>query len=280
MDSLISLLLVVLALALATVAVLLLAAWRHQERILFQPPAGPFPELPGGAAARVSYAAVDGQPLFAYVVDPRTDTRSAPLRVVLAFHGNAEIAAWSIPWAREAARRTGAVVVLPEYRGYAGLPGQPTYAASTLDAGAALALAERMFGATPERTVLYGHSLGSAVAVELAQHAPPRALLLESPFSSARAMAGRMGVPVAGPLWGMISRIHFDSRARVATLDAPVWVVHGTRDVVIPARMGSEVHAAARRQGELLLVEGAGHNDVVERGGEAYWGWVARAVAR
>ena len=58
-----------------------------------------------------------------------------------------------------------------------------------------------------------------------------------------------------------------------------MWVAHGDRDLVIPVRMGREVFAAARHPGELLIVPGAGHNDVAEVGGEAYWGWLTRALA-
>jgi fermentation-respiration switch protein FrsA (DUF1100 family) len=78
--------------------------------------------------------------------------------------------------------------------------------------------------------------------------------------------------------WGLISRIHFDTVARVAELDTPVWVAHGERDLIIPTRMGRRVFEAARSKGELLLVPRAGHNDVPDTGGEAYWAWMAKAL--
>ena len=59
-----------------------------------------------------------------------------------------------------------------------------------------------------------------------------------------------------------------------------MWVSHGTRDLIIPSRMGQRVYAAAAHKGELLLVPGAGHNDVPEAGGDAYWRWLARALGR
>jgi len=229
--------------------------------------------------------------LFAYVVgrgaegggrsveEQRSDSAlRPPPPTLLVFHGNAEIAAWSLPWAREVARRTGAAVLLAEYRGYAGLPGRPTYAGSKLDARAAYEYARKTLGATPATTVVYGHSLGSAIGVELANDVKPRALLLESPFTSARAMAARLGVPGILPLWRAISRVHYDTRTHVAELDVPVWVVHGTHDMVTPVHMGREVFQAARRKGELLILEGVGHNDVVESGGERYWDWLERGM--
>jgi pimeloyl-ACP methyl ester carboxylesterase len=128
------------------------------------------------------------------------------------------------------------------------------------------------------RTVIYGHSLGSAIGVELAAEIKPRALLLEAPFTSARAMAARLGMPGVLPLWRAISRVHYDTRAHVAELDVPVSVVHGERDMVTPVYMGREVFQAARRKGELLILEGVGHNDVVETGSERYWDWLRRGM--
>jgi pimeloyl-ACP methyl ester carboxylesterase len=278
-------LLVVAGLVFCIYAGLLLLLWARQERIVFQPPGPPFDEA---VTERVDYTAGDGQPLFAYLVSRVEDRGSSggssdstlhpPPPILLVFHGNAEIAAWSLPWAREVTRRTGAMALLAEYRGYAGLPGRPTYAGSKLDARAAYEYARKALGAAPERTVIYGHSLGSAIGVELAREIKPRALLLEAPFTSARAMAARLGVPGILPLWRAISRVHYDTRAHVADLDVPVWVVHGDRDMVTPVHMGREVFQAARHKGDLLILEGVGHNDVVETGGERYWDWLERGL--
>jgi pimeloyl-ACP methyl ester carboxylesterase len=251
---------------------LLLLLWRFQERILFQPPLGA--ETSPVAARQVHYRASDGAELFAFVVGDCT----AEGPVVLAFHGNAEVSRWLVPWASRLGREAAACVVLAEYRGYDGLSGSPTYAASARDARAALDFIHNSLNVAPANVVLFGHSLGSAVAAELAAVAQPRALILLAPFSSARAMAARMIVPGLRVLFRVISRVHFDTVARVAELAAPVWVAHGDRDLVVPARMGREVFAAAANRGELLMVSGAGHNDVAEVGGAAYWSWLTRAV--
>jgi pimeloyl-ACP methyl ester carboxylesterase len=285
-SSVLKSLLTVAGLLLCIYAGLLLMLWARQERIVFQPPGPPFEE--DSSAVRVTYTAADRQPLFAYVVkverrgqsvDGQADSSvRSPPSTLLVFHGNAEIAAWSLPWAHEVARRTDATVVLAEYRGYAGLPGRPTYAGSKLDARAAYDYARQTLDATPATTTIYGHSLGSAIGVELAGEIKPRALLLEAPFTSARAMAARLGVPGILPLWRAISRVHYDTRTRVAGLDVPVSVVHGERDMVTPVHMGREVFEAAKRKGELLVLEGVGHNDVVETGSERYWDWLMRGM--
>lgn len=267
---------IAVAAALVWVAITILWLWRHQERVVFQPP-GRWPEAPS-SATRVAYNATDGQVLHGYVVRP-LEANDADAAVIIAFHGNADLAVWLVPWAAELARRSGATVFLPEYRGYAGIPGTPSYQTAAADASGALRHVRESM--RPARIVLFGHSLGSALAAELAAAmAPPAAaLVLQSPFTSAREMAARMLVPPFAWLWRRIARVHYDTRAIVAALDVPVSVAHGTRDVVIPVRMGRAVHAAARVPGQLLLVERAGHNDVADVGGDRYWNWLVDAVS-
>lgn len=281
---------IAVAAALAWVVFTTLWMWRYQERVVFQPP-GVGADAPA-SAVRVEYDAADGQAVFGYLVlpasewrdpDPRT-TQPGPENgrartLVISYHGNADLAVWQVPWARELADRAGVGVLLAEYRGYGGIPGRPTYAAAASDALGALAYARAVLRAT--RVILFGHSLGSAVASDVAaasDSAPPAALVLQAPFTSAREMAARMLVPPFPWLWSRISRVHYDTRGIVAKLDTPVWVAHGSRDVVIPVRMGRQVYDAARRRGELLIIDGAGHNDVADVGGERYWRWLVAAV--
>ena len=253
-------------------AVLLIVLWRFQEHIVFQPP-GVVPSAEV-LARRVEYRADDGVDLFAYIVGDCSPGR--PL--VVAFHGNADLARWFVPWASHVAREADACVMIPEYRGYDGAGGVPSYEGSRNDARAALQYVRQSLRPAPQHTVYFGHSLGTAIAAELAAVDPPSALVLQSPFSSARAMSRRLFVPWLTAFWGLISRVHFDTIARVGALDVPVWVTHGDRDAVIPVGMGREVFAAARRKGELLIVPGANHNDVSEIGGRAYWSWLVRAI--
>ena len=269
------LLLTLLAVAAALVAIVALVA-AFQERVVWQPPPHrPVGDPPEEGGRRVAYAAADGQPLHGYLVAPADGNG----RVLLAFHGNAETAHLRLGWAREVARRTGWTVMLPEYRGYAGLPGAPSYAGSQADARAAHAVVRDSLGVPPERIAIHGFSLGTAVATELAHEVGTPVLLLEAPFTSARDMA-RAGVLLpARLLWRWIARVHFDTRSRVAELDAPVWVIHGSRDMIIPVRMGRAVHAAARQRGGYVEIPRAGHNDLVDAGGAAYWRWLEGALA-
>jgi fermentation-respiration switch protein FrsA (DUF1100 family) len=244
-----------------------------QERIAFQPQGPPYPTDDG--ADRVDYFASDGQPLFGYLVG----APSADKPLLLAFHGNADLAVLQLDWAREIFRRTGAAVLLAEYRGYAGLPGKPTYLGSHLDAEAAYTLARQTPGVSADRIAFFGHSLGSAVAAELAIRNPHFVLILQSPFTSARDMAKTViGYRPSTVGWNFFSRIHFDTIEIVKNLDCPVSVAHGENDRLIPLSMGQAVFESAKQSGRLLLIPRASHNDVSIRGGEEYWEWISTSL--
>src|SRR5262249_34894399 len=159
------------------------------------------------------------------------------------------------------ARATHVAVLLPELRGYGGIAGHPTYSGAARDARAALDFVRDSLGVPEDHTAFFGHSLGSALATELAAEHHPRVLLLQSPFTSARAMARRMLFPGTSWLWSLVSRVHYDTEGRVHKLPVTVWVAHGDRDLIIPVSMGRTVFEQAAKKGDFLLVRGAGHND-------------------
>ncbi|HEX6576065.1 MAG TPA: alpha/beta hydrolase [Gemmatimonadaceae bacterium] len=266
--------LTLIAVLVGVLLLVLVAAWRFQERIAFQPHGPPYPDA--GDVRRVQYQAADGQNLFAYVIGDPALSKG----FVLAFHGNADVAVTWIEWAHEIERRTGASVMLAEYRGYAGLPGRPTYNGVQLDSRAAFDFARDTLDAPVDRIAYFGHSLGSAVAAELSLEHTPRALILEAPFTSARDMAAVIaGRWLTLSLWRVISRLHFDTVRIVASLDAPVSVVHGMRDRVVPYRMGVAVYDAAKVKGEWLSVPKASHSDIQYVAGDPYWTWLTGALS-
>ena len=261
----------ILLLFLFAVIVGLAILWWQQEKILFQPPG--HVDVGDVAADRIDYIAADGQHLFGFLAGNCADAD-----VLLCFHGNADLALWQIEWASEVVRRFGIAVFLAEYRGYGGITGRPTYDASRLDADAAYRCVTETLDVSRSRVYVFGHSLGSAVAMELALRFPVRGALLQAPFTSAREMASRtIAWPVAA-MWDIVSRVHFDTVAAVQQLDAPVSVIHGTRDLVIPHRMGEAVYRAAKSKGAFALIEKAGHNNVVDVAGENYWNWFSSAL--
>ena len=265
--------------------------WWRQERIAYQPPLQ-YPHSPSNVR-RIEYTAADGQQLFAFILLPE----APPVGVLLAFHGNADLAVWQIPWAEELTRRTGWCVILAEYRGYGGLRGEPSYVGVREDARAAWHAARR--GAADLEIhapvfALFGHSLGSAVATELAAEiahgaldtdredivsSTVCALLLQSPFTSARDMVRIVSTRPVQLLWAIISRVHYDTRAWLRELSTPISIAHGGRDWLVPVAMGRELFTNARVPGQLLIVDAAGHNDVAEMGGNAYWQWASGALS-
>lgn len=245
-----------------------------QERIAFQPQGPPYPAAEG--ADRVDYSTADGQRLFAYLVG--TPSPNKPL--LIAFHGNADMAVLQLDWAHEILRRTGVPVLVAEYRGYAGLSGKPGYPGSQLDADAAYAFATQTLDVPPDKIALFGHSLGSAIAAELAARHQPYVLILQSPFTSARDMAKTViGRRPSTFGWSLFSRIHYDTIERVKNLNSPVSVSHGESDRLIPVEMGHAIFESAKERGEWLLVPDASHNDIAIRGGEAYWQWITVSLS-
>lgn len=262
-------------------AILIGLVWIFQERIAFQPPPSPrttpvtSDPVTSDDVRLDSYLASDGQRLLGFVVGNSQTAKG----LLLCFHGNADLAVNAIDWAKKVAYATGFTVMLAEYRGYMNLGGQPSYLTSQIDSEAAFTHARDSLRFAPDRIALYGHSLGTAVAAELATRHRPLCLVLESPFTSAREMARIIAWRGIEIVWGVIARFHFDTLSAVASIDAPVWAAHGEQDRLIPSAMGKQIFAAAKVKGRILLVPGATHNDVADAGGVEYWHWLEAALS-
>jgi len=155
-------------------------------------------------------------------------------------------------------------VLVIDYRGYGRSAGRPGEKGLYADADAAYGFLLGK-GYRPEQIILHGESLGSAVAVDLCARHPCGGVVLEAPFTTAREVAAR-ALPVLGPLltWGL------DSKRKIATIRAPVLIIHGTRDEVIPFELGQALWAAAHEPKWFWAVQGSGHNDILESAGAEY----------
>lgn len=265
------------AIALAVLfAIGLTAISIFQERLVFAPP--PIPAAQGRGATRLDFASSPDQPLFGFLIDPPNhDTRSAR-RFIFVLHGNGDLADSWIEWGDEVSSRTGWSVFIPEYRGYGGLPGYPTSDGAVQDARAALRFLGATYGAKAHDIVFYAHSLGTALGSQLADEAGARALILEAPMTSVLAVGQQnFGPPISWVL-PLVSRIHLAPIEHVPRIRVPVWVAVGDRDAVIPPSMARLVYDSAPCKGRLLVVSGAGHNDVSTRGGDSYRQWLYAAV--
>ena len=126
-------------------------------------------------------------------------------------------------------------MLAPEYRGFGGLPGSPTEAALQADASAAYDYLRHTRRVPPHSIVLYGWSLGAAVAVDLASRLPPAAIILEGAPASLIDLTGRR-YPFF-PL-RLFMRSSFDSIRKIGQIPAPVLFLHSTADEVIPVSEG------------------------------------------
>ena len=159
--------------------------------------------------------------------------------------------------------REGYGVLMAEYRGYGGNPGTPSEAGFYADGRAALGFLDRERVA-PNRLVLYGESLGAGVAVELAAQHQIAALILEAPPTSVAEVA-QCHFPFVPAARLVTDR--FDSLSRIAKVRAPILVLHGERDRVVPVRFGRALCDAAPEPKEGWFTPDAGHEDLARYGG-------------
>jgi fermentation-respiration switch protein FrsA (DUF1100 family) len=235
-----------------------LLAWQ-QRRFLYVPdPRRPDLQATGVADAQVvSVHTVDGLDLLAWWVAPS----GAAMPVVLYLHGNAgNIEDRARRFAQVS--RSGWGMLLLEYRGYGGNPGAPTEAGLLQDARAAYAWLHSG-GITAARVLPWGESLGTGVAVRLAGEVDVGAVLLESPYTSIAAVAQRR-FPFAPVDWLILDR--FDLIGRIGAVHAPVLVMTGGRDTIVPPAMGRAAFALANEPKRFWFAPDAGHNGLIEAG--------------
>src|SRR6266852_9713082 len=200
------------------------------ERFRTSPAAAGLPE-----AEEVVLDSADGERVIIWHIAPRGEKP-----VVLYFHGNGGSLAWRVERLR-ALTADGAGLVALSYRGYGGSSGRPTETALAEDAVTAYSFAVARYPA--ERIVLWGESLGSALAIALAAEKPVARLVLEAPFTSA-ADVGALHywfVPVR-----IMMKDQFRSDLRVGKVTAPVLVVHGENDAVVPVTLGERLYGLIR----------------------------------
>ena len=214
------------------------------------------------AVDEVTLRATDGTRLHAWRV--RADAGS-PL--VLYFGGNAEEVSWMLDVIGDprAGATPGVSWLLLDYRGYGESEGSATEAGVYRDADAGWDYLTNRPEIDSTRIGVYGRSIGSAVALYLATSRPVRALVLESAFSSGHAMAREHYAFFPQSL----VKLDLDNVERATRLTIPLLSVHGSADWIAPIEMGRAVAEAGHAE-EFYVIEGSGHNDTYDIGGDAY----------
>ncbi len=173
-------------------------------------------------------------------------------------------------------RRLGTNVLAVSYRGYGKSTGSPDEEGIYRDAKAAYEHATTSMGYAPSQIFLFGRSLGSTTAVHLAQDKALAGVILISPLSNATDQAEAMGLGFAASLVGDA----FDNARKIKRLKAPLLVIHGSLDQVIPIAMGRTVFNNAPGEKDFVAVDGAGHNDLSYKFIKEYWAAIAAFMQR
>jgi len=224
------------------------------------------PATVGLAFDDVTFETEDGERLHGWWVSARAPVSGH----VLLCHGNAGNVGDRVAHIALLAA-AGFDVLAFDYRGYGQSSGRPSEHGTYRDARAARGALLRRPGVDGARVVYLGESLGGAVALALARELAPAGLILQSTFTSIRDMARlhypfvpRALVPDAYPSLRLISG-----------LAVPLLVLHGSGDRIVPPLHGEALFDAAPGPKRMELFEGAGHNDLIARGGERW----AEAIA-
>jgi len=185
--------------------------------------------------------------------------------VIVLFHGNAShpgMSAWKVrPFVEE-----GYGALLPAYRGYAGNPGKPTEQGLYKDAKAFLSWLSDSQKVPQDKIILYGESLGTGVAVEMAasEFSGVKGVVLESPYTSFVDLA-KKHYPLI-PLHRLLVKDKYKSIEKIGRVKAPLYIISGRMDFVVPVTQGERLFAAAAEPKKMDVLPMAGHNDLYNYG--------------
>src|SRR5687768_18020519 len=240
----------------AIIVSVLALIWTMQRRLMYFPTAAePRSNDIGTDVEPVTFETADGLRLSGWFVGA---SGPVPRVTILVFNGNAGNREHRLPLAA-AFRRHGLQVLLVDYRGYGGNPGTPTEDGLAADSRAARSYLAGRSDVDASRIVYFGESLGTAVAVRLAAEHPPAALILRSPFTS-MADVGQHHYPFL-PV-RLLLRDRFAAIDGIGRIRAPLLVIAGGQDRIVPIENSRRLYGAAVSRKTLLVLPGADHNDL------------------
>jgi uncharacterized protein len=258
----------------ATVGVVLAMLWVFQRHLIYLPSKGPVPPastvIDNARDARLHTG--DGLHLDAWFIPAHSVNNDF---TVLVANGNAGDRSLRAPLARGLAEQ-GFGVLLFDYRGYGGNPGQPSEEGLALDVRAAYRFLVEQEGVPRERLLYFGESLGAAVVTELATEHVPAGLVLRSPFTDLAAV-GQFHYPFL-PV-RLLLRERFPVAEHIRRVNVPTAVVLGTQDRIVPPRQSRSVAEGAAGSTTIVEVKGADHNDLSLLNGREVINAVVRVAA-
>lgn len=252
---------VVRVLLIAYLVVLLMLIWLENSLIYFPAryPAGWW-DPPDQKLEDAEFTAADGTKLHGWYLPA-----DEPQAVILFCHGNAGNLTHRVDVIEQLPRYANASLLLFDYRGYGKSEGTPDEAGVLADAWAARKWLADRAGVAESEVVLWGESIGGAIAVDLAAKDGARGLILEDTFTSLPDVAA-YHYPLLPVRWLMKSR--FDSLANIQRYDGPLLMAHGDADSIVPYSFGQRLFAAAKEPKRFVTHPGADHNDPRD---EAFW---------
>jgi fermentation-respiration switch protein FrsA (DUF1100 family) len=255
---------------------LLLLLRLNESRLIYFPGAArqllPPPAELGLPVQRVEIPTEDGLRLVGWSIPAGSGSADYWL---LIFHGNAgNLSEFARPMHYAGLRQLGLSLLTFDYRGYGESQGSPSETGLYADARAAYRYLREQLRVPPERIVLFGHSLGSAVAVDLATRVPVAGLILDGALASAVAR-GQELYPFVPVRWIAASR--FASIDKIDRVAVPKLFLHAIGDDVIPLRHGRRLYEAAPPPKTFVELQG-GHGDAFDVDSAVYFGSIRRFV--
>ena len=236
-----------------------------KDRLTFFPDknnALPNEDIPGYATEKWIQTS-DGENIQSYLFQHK---ELSERQLIIYFHGNAGNLYYRFDTAIKLYQMDHDVLLV-SYRGYGKSSGKPNEQGIYIDGISAINYAINELGYPENDISIVGRSLGSAVAVHVAQHRSFRNVILITPLTSGSEMATAMGLGLVKFLAGD----SYNSLKKINNINCRLLIIHGDKDEVVPYHMGKRLYEAYHGSKSMVTIEGGRHNDLQEVDGELFW---------